>query len=235
MTNKEISEYDIINFLKADSGFYIRHPELLQDLQVSTKNGSVTSLANHQINVLKERNDYLKRKLSDLIKHAENNEKLVSQVFELSLQLCQISHVANVTKHFGRFVKQSFKSDLFRLVIPQYENLESSPSVLCVENESEFISLFSDFIQNDSAVCGRLKKDKLKYIFAQKASKIGSSVMLPIGKKANKGILVFASYDETRFYPDMSTDILAKLAAIMDSKLKNSFDLTDGSQMSESE
>lgn len=235
MTDKEICDYDVINFLKADPGFYIRNPQLLQDLEVSAKNGKVTSLANHQINVLKDRNNYLKTKLADLISHAEHNEKMMSQVFELSLQLCQISHVSNVTKHFNKFIKMYFKSDLFRLVIPVYEKLESSSTVLCVENEAEFFSVFGDFMEENTAVCGRLKKDKLEYVFSKKADKIGSSVMLPVGAKASKGILIFASYDETKFYPDMSTDILSKLTAILDIKLKNSFMFPEESQVNKGE
>ena len=43
--------------------------------------------------------------------------------------------------------------------------------------------------------------------------------MLPIGSHAEKGILVFASFDENRFNPDMSTDLLSKLTLILDRKI----------------
>ena len=221
--NKPLSDKDVIYFLSQNTEFFVRHPEQLETLQVNNRNGMVASLINHQVNVLKERNGQLKNKLSQLITNAAENEKIMSQVFQLTLQLCQISHIANVTKHFSQFVKQSFDSDMFKIVIPEYENLEPSESVKCVSDESEFLSVFKEFMTNNTPVCGRLRKDKLTYIFGNKADKIGSSVILPIGKSAEKGLLVFASFDESRFNPEMSTDLLSKLTLILDRKFKNTF------------
>lgn len=222
-TFNQISETDIINYLRENTDFFIRHPEQLEALQVSKKNGTVTNLINHQVNVLKDRNNQLKARLSRLISFAEDNEKIMSQIFELTLQLSQISHIANVTKHFGRFVKQSFASDLFKIILPKYENLESSDVVLCVDDEVKFLSIFSDFLSKNTPVCGRLKTAKLKFIFGKDAHKVGSSVILPIDTNAKKGILAFASFDEKRFNPDMSTDLLAKLTYILERKFKNTF------------
>jgi len=226
MTKQQLKDNDVIHFLMQNTDFFIRHPEQLEALKVSNKNGSVASLVNHQVNVLKERNNQLKSKLSQLIKCAEENEKIMAQVFELSLQLCQISHVANVTKHFAQFVKHSFNPDLFRIILPFYDSLDSSPSVLCIndENKSVFKTIFSEFQSNNQPLCGRLKQEKLNFIFPKQASKVGSSVILPIGDNAQKGLLVFASFNENRFNPDMSTDILSKLGHILDRKLNQTFD-----------
>lgn len=221
--NKPLSDKDVIYFLSQNTEFFVRHPEQLETLQVNNRNGMVASLINHQVNVLKERNSQLKNKLSHLISNAAENEKIMSQVFQLTLQLCQISHIANVTKHFVQFVKQSFDSDMFKIVVPEYENLESSESVKCVSDELEFLTVFKEFMANNAPVCGRLKKEKLNYIFGSKADKIGSSVILPIGKSAEKGLLVFASFDESRFNPEMSTDLLSKLTHILERKFKNTF------------
>ena len=225
MTNKTITDNDVINHLSNNTDFFIRHPEQLDSLKVNNKNGKVSSLVNHQVNVLKERNNQLKTRLSTLIGYAEENEKTMSQVFELTLQLSQISHVANVTKHFARFVKQSFDSDFFKIVIPTYEKLESSASVLCVDDQDSYANVFAEFSKTNSPICGRLKKEKLEFVFGTKANKIGSTVILPIGNRAEKGLLVFASFDESRFNPDMSTDLLARLTQILDRKLKNTFQL----------
>lgn len=221
MTNKTITDNEVINYLSANKDFFVRHPEQLEALEVSNKNGKVASLINHQVNILKERNNQLKMKLSTLIGFAEENEKTMSQVFELTLQLSQISHVANMTKHFTRFVKQYFDSDLFKMVIPAYDNLDSSSSVLCVENIDSYTQVFGEFSKNNTPICGRLRKEKLEFIFGNQANKIGSTVILPIGSHANKGLLVFASFDEARFNSGMSTDLLARLTQILDRKLKN--------------
>ncbi len=235
MTKQNITDIDVINFLTENTDFFVKHPEQLLALKVNNKNGKVASLINHQVNVLKERNNDLKKKLSELISYAAENEKTMSQVFELTLQLCQISHVANVTKHFGRFVKQSFDSDLFKIVMPAYEGLESSAMVMSLDEESEnqFNTVFKEFINNGTPVCGRLKKEKLIFIFGKKAEKIGSSVILPIGKKASKGLLVFASHDENRFNPEMSTDILSRLSQILDRKFSKTFNQKVNSQSNE--
>ena len=225
MTSKQITDNDVINFLTENSDFFTRHPEQLEALKVTNSKGNVASLINHQVNVLMERNNNLKAKLSQLISNAADNEKIMSQVFELTLQLCQISHVANITKHFGRFVKQSFDSDLFKIVMPEYDSLDSSSTVLCIkkDSEDEFIAIFKDFFLKNSPISGRLKKDKLQFIFGKNAEKIGSSVILPIGKNSQKGFIVFSSFDENRFNPDISTDLLLRLCHILDRKFNNTF------------
>jgi len=115
--------------------------------------------------------------------------------------------------------------------MPAYENLESSTSVLCITDESEFMSIFSEFMTNNTPICGRLRKEKLSYIFGKKSEKIGSSVILPIGQNAEKGLLVFASFDESRFNPDMSTDLLSKLTHILERKFKNTFSMSKGQKV----
>ena len=224
MTTKQLTDNDIIHYLNQNTDFFVRHPEQLEAIHVDNK-GKVTSLVNHQVNVLKQRNNQLKSKLAELIRYAQENEKIMGQVFELTLQLCQISHIANVTKHFARFIKNSFDSDFFKIVLPEYENLESSASVLCVDTEQleEFDTIFSEFRRKNKPLCGRLRKEKLSFVFGKIAQDIGSSVLLPIGKNAAKGLLVFASFDENRFNPDMSTDLLSKLTNILDKKLTKSF------------
>ncbi len=224
MTTKQLTDNDIIHYLNHNKDFFVRHPEQLDAIEVDNK-GKVASLINHQVNVLKQRNNQLKGKLLELIHHAQENEKIMGQVFELSLQLCQISHIANVTKHFGRFVKNSFDCDLFKMVLPEYENLESSASVLCLDEEkvAQFDTLFAEFKKNSQPICGRLRKEKLAFIFGQRAQDIGSCVILPIGQHSAKGLLVFASFDDARFNPDMSTDLLAKLSHILDKKLSKTF------------
>ncbi len=225
MSNNALTDNDIIKYLNSDQDFFIRHPEQLESINVNNRNGTVTSLVNHQVNVLKERNTQLKNKLAELIKYAQENEKIMEQIFHLTNQLCQISHVANVTKHVGKFVKQSFDCDMFKMVIPVYENLENSSTVMCITEEklAEFKTLFEEFNKRDKPICGRLKKQKLAFIFGKNHEKIGSSVILPIGKNAQKGLLIFASFDETRFNPEMSTDLLLKLTVILDHKFKNTF------------
>jgi hypothetical protein len=231
MTNTTISDHDIINHLQNDTDFFIRHPEQLLAITVNNRNGKVASLINHQVNVLKERNQQLKDRLSEMIQYAEYNEKIMAQIFELTLRLSQISHVANVTKFFSAFVKKAFDCKMVRIIVPVYDKLNSNSSVLCIENEELFLSLFNGFMKSNRPICGRLKADKLKFVFDKKADTIGSSVMLPIGENAQKGILIFASEQESRFHPDMSTDLLMRLAQILEYKLSKSFTLASEQQV----
>ena len=230
MTNNTLTDHDIINFLQNDVDFFIRHPEQLLAINVSNRNGKVASLINHQVNVLKERNQQLKSRLSEMIKYAEYNETIMTQIFELTLRLSQISHVANVTKYFTAFVKKAFDCRMVKLILPVYDKLESNKSVLCVSNEDQFFSIFKEFISNNSPICGRLKAEKLKFVFGNQSELIGSSVMLPIGENAKKGILVFASEQESRFNPEMSTDLLSRLTHILDQKLSKTFSLASEQQ-----
>ena len=99
----------------------------------------------------------------------------------------------------------------------------------------EFQQIFADFRKKNKPICGRLKKEKLEFVFGKRADEIGSSVILPIGENSAKGLLVFASFEESRFNPEMSTDLLSKLSLILDKKLSKTFAIDDESKLENNE
>lgn len=222
MNNNLPKETDVIEFLSSHPDFFVKNPQLLEQIQVANSSGNMTSLSNHQINALKDQNIQLKQKLADLIQLASDNERLMTTIFEVALNVGQYSNLSNVMKCFLHYVKKLLSPDWISVMLPADPSLNSIHQVIQIDESQAIPIAFEEFIHNDKAVCGRLPKQMVELLLSESATDVGSGILLPIGKQADKGMIFFASKDESRFHPDMSTDLLMRLAQILDSKLKTS-------------
>ena len=233
MKKLNFSQQDVIEYLKDNPDFFIKNSNLVESIQVTNRDGSVASLANHQINLLKQRNSHLKKNLSDMVFNASENEKLMSQIFEIALKVGQYTKVSNVLKCFIHYVDKIFSPDWIKVVLPENDSLNSIKSVIQMKVNDPSLSVFDEFFQNNEAVCGRLQKSFLEFFFKESSPKVGSSILLPLGNNSEKGMLIFASKNEERFHPNMSTDLLNRLSQILESKLKDSFEINLSKQAQE--
>ncbi len=231
MSINPVSEQDVIEYLNSNLDFFIKNPQLLEEIQVSNKNGKLASLSSHQTNTLKDRNSQLKTRLADLIQLASDNERIMSMVFEVALEVGKYSKVSNVAKCFVHHVRKHFSPDWVKMILPANSKLNEVNEVIQVKEASGILLIFEDVITTKKAVCGRLRKNILEFLLSTEASEVGSSILLPIGANGEKGIVFFGSKDEDRFHPDMSADLLMRLSQILDSKFKAGFDFSIDSSL----
>ena len=74
--NKKISETDVLNYLKENPNFFIKHPEILEILEIEHASGEATSLIEKQVEIIKKKNLDVTNKLSEFLENAEHNQNL---------------------------------------------------------------------------------------------------------------------------------------------------------------
>lgn len=212
MSEENKLEYAVIKYLQKYPDFFTKHPNLLTELEVANSKGELTDLTTHQLRSLQKENRKLKDQISQLINNAQHSESLMNRLLNLLTALSMDSEQGFIPG-FVNYVKDNFNSDYFKLLVP--EGLGDYAEI----NEVELLQAhhrnhFSTFQLKSEPLLGRLKPEKIQSIFPA-AADIKSAVVLPIGNQAAFGLLAFASKDEEKFHPNLSSDFLQKLTAIL--------------------
>ncbi|WP_395373799.1 DUF484 family protein [Marinicella sp. W31] len=216
MSENNIKGSDVINYLNNHPDFFLRYPDLLEGLKVSNERGELTSLVQHQVQILQKKHNETNQKLHALISNARANEQLMDKLFLLLCELAVLPNDAFIGRYLS-FIKSHFPTDFFVLCLNQQVFPENAPRQIIPYDDIQ--SHFSDFQQDEAPIAGRLRAEKLEAVFPDDHRAVKSAVVLPLGQGAAFGVMVFGSLDEEKFHPDTSTDILQKLVSILSNYL----------------
>ena len=95
----EITEQDFANYLRQNPDFFERHPSLLSQLVVPhPQSGQAVSLLERKVIIMREQQEDSQRQLSELIKNARNNEKLIQGIDQFSVQLLSVKELEYLSR-----------------------------------------------------------------------------------------------------------------------------------------
>jgi len=194
-----------------------RHPEILRDfpdlaltLHVPREQGASTSLASYQLEVLRDKNRDLGRRLHELIEIAAENEQLMVRVHTLTLGLMRERTLADSLRRIAAGLTEDFHTDLVRLVLFRADaDLPAADWLIAQRDGAAALPAFAEFLQRNEPLCGRLQPDKLDALFGSHAADVRSAVLVPVG---GIGMLAIGSNDASRFHPGMGTVFLKLIA-----------------------
>lgn len=210
----EISAEQVASFLRRHPDFLSSHPDLALALQSPPASGGNTaSLATYQVEVLRDKNRELQRRLKELLETAQSNELLLHRVHLLSLRLLRARDLVEGVQQIAASLHEDFHTDLVRLVLLGMPTTGlSAPWLIEVEEGEPQLAQFADFLRHGQPLCGRLKPQKLEFLFGAQAGSVASGVLLPLGPV---GLLAVGSQDANRFHPGMGTLFLGLMAELM--------------------
>jgi uncharacterized protein YigA (DUF484 family) len=212
----EMSLKDGLNAMEVAS-YLRRHPEFLKDfpdialaLQVPRDQGASTSLASYQLEVLRDKNRDMDRRLHELIEIAAENEQLMVRVHSLTVGLMRERTLADSVRRVAAGLTEDFHTDLVRLVLFRADaDLPSADWLVAQRDGAKSMPAFTEFLQRNEPLCGRLQPEKLDALFGDKAAEVRSAVLVPID---GVGMLAIGSHDAARFHPGMGTVFLKLIA-----------------------
>jgi len=212
----EMSLKDGLNAMEVAS-YLRRHPEFLKDfpdialaLQVPRDQGASTSLASYQLEVLRDKNRDMDRRLHELIEIAAENEQLMVRVHSLTVGLMRERTLADSVRRVAAGLTEDFHTDLVRLVLFRADaDLPAADWLVAQRDGAKSMPAFAEFLQRNEPLCGRLQPEKLDALFGDKAAEVRSAVLVPID---GVGMLAIGSHDAARFHPGMGTVFLKLIA-----------------------
>ena len=218
MSDNNRSIEDIVSkYLRQNPDFLEREPSLLKFMELSHATGPAISLIEKQVQYLRGLNETLEQQLNQLIQVASDNEKLMSRLHELTLDLMSMGDLPSFFDRLSDALLSEFKADILNITLFDLK-VEAGPKtpMFHIKRDDPEMQQFQEHLDKGVSVCGRLNRNKRDYLFGSRAQWVQSTALVPMG---NDGMLAIGSSDGARFYPGMGTLFLDLLAKVVTSRL----------------
>lgn len=199
---------DVAHYLQNNPQFFEDHAEMLAEVTIPHPYGGRTiSLSERQLLSLREKNKALEKKLHDMVAAAQDNDALQHKVQEFACTLFGAASLPVMTETIARNMREIFSVPHVVLHVWQ------------VQPPSAEILAFTD--QQAQSVCTHHAVHDTLQWFGEGATHLRSFSYLPlrVGEQSI-GLLILASEDAQRFYPEMGTLFLQRIAEIVSCALR---------------
>lgn len=202
----------VAEFLRATPSFFEAHPDVLLNIEVPHPHGGRTvSIPERQLIATREKARLLEIKLGELIRFGEQNDVLSKRVHDLTLRLIDADSLEAATDTLYLDLLDNFQIPHVALRFWGMASADgrSAPEFKPVATE------LKQFVEAMTApYCGAHPVYETISWFGEHASHLKSLAMVPIKTDKTFGVMLFASENAERFYPDMGTIFLTRVAAV---------------------
>lgn len=202
-TKDTLGAHEVAAWLRLHPKFLAQFPDLALSMVVPREEGPAASLASYQLEVLRDKNRELTRRLHDLYAIAQENERLAVQTQQLTLTLLRQDNAADTVRALAATLGEDFNGDLVRVVLFEpVAGLDDVDWLQVVARDDRVLAPFRDCLADGEPLCGRLHPDKQALLYGQRVDEVQSSALLPL---EGVGLVAVGSRDPNRFYPGMGT------------------------------
>jgi uncharacterized protein len=198
---------EVAQYLQDNPQFFEEHAEMLAQINLPHPHGGRTiSLSERQLLALREKNKELEKKLREMISFARDNDALQHKVHEFVVALFAARDLATLQEMIPHLLRDIFAIPHTALHV--WQNDPPSAEVLA----------FAD--AQPQPVCLHHAAHDTAAWFGEHAAQLHSFAYLPLHAGSETiGLLVLASEDKQRFYPEMGTVFLQRIAEAVSSAL----------------
>ena len=215
-----LDDASVSGYLEAFPEFFERNPQLLQRIRLpdARGGGSTVSLLEKQVDVLRERNRLLERKLAEFIDVARGNDQLAAKIHRLTTRLVHARGLERVIDAVEASLREDF--DVQRAVLVLFREdaalaARESPFIRLADRQGVEMRGFESLFAGDKPRCGQVRDSQRDYLFGDGAVDIGSVALVPLGPGGSLGLLACGAIDSQRFNPTVSTDFLARIGELI--------------------
>ena len=219
MSNSEtLGAHEVAAWLRRQPKFLQQFPDLALSLVVPREDGPAASLASYQLEVLRDKNRELSRRLQDLFAISQENERLAVRTHQLTLALMRQGDPAGVVRAMAATLEEDFDGDLVRIVLFRaIEGIGEEPWLQVIDRDDAALGPFADALRSGEPLCGRLHPDKQALLYGVRADEVESSALMAL---EGTGLVAVGSADANRFYPGMGTLFLRMMGEAFEVALR---------------
>ena len=205
-SSDELKPEQVEAYLRRHPEFLRKHPGVLARLDLPGEDEGAASLLQRQTRMLRERNDQLERRLAELTRIADQNEKLLTRLHRLNLALTSTATTKAFLDLLDRRLSEEFDASANSIVLRgELEPPLAHPILRHAGDASE--RTLKRLLDLKRPECGRLTRAKVECLFGEPRA-VGSAAVVPLPEV---GLLAIASDDPQRFVPDMGVLFLRLL------------------------
>ncbi|MFA6970030.1 MAG: DUF484 family protein [Gallionella sp.] len=198
---------DVAHYLLNTPEFFEEHVETLAQITLPHPHGGRTiSLSERQLFALREKNKVLEKQLHEMLEFAKENDALQNKVHEFTTSLFAARDLETLQEMIPHLLREIFSVP--HVAMHLWQTMPPSMEVL----------VFTD--DQAKPVCLHQAAHDTASWFGESASLLHSFAYLPLhAGSVSIGLLVLASEDKQRFYPEMGTVFLQRIAEAAGSAL----------------
>ncbi len=216
-----LNDVNVAEYLQTYPDFFERNAALLAKLRLPhLRDAAATvSLVERQVEVLRERNQSLERKLKELVDVARANDALADRIHRLSQRLIQAHDLLATIDAVEASLREDFDAmhSVLVLFLEEARPLETAARRFLRADDigSADIKTFESLLRAGKPRCGQIRDAQRDYLFGKDSIEIGSVALTPLGPKGALGILAIGASDAERFHPAMSTEFLSRIGELV--------------------
>ena len=203
------------NFLKKNKNFFIKHPELLKELQFPLKDeGSdkVIDLQVYRYKKINQENIDLQNQMTQILLAGKSHMQSQKRILKSSLKILNSKSLAKV---FSVIL-----SDFKTLLGCEYINCFSTNNNIDINEVQKIDSRVAKSYFRDKAMTNLNQNPKgVLLFFPNKSLQIKSYILLKINFQEDIFVVAMGSKDINKFNPDQQVDLIEYLIKIIEIKI----------------
>ncbi|HHX34507.1 MAG TPA: DUF484 family protein [Gammaproteobacteria bacterium] len=220
----EISEEQVVAYLKDNPAFFIDQDDLLAQLRIPHMRGSSISLVERQVAVLRERNIDMRKRLAHLMDVARDNDRLFDKTRRLILEMLDAQTLDELIGVVDDSLRHSFMVPFVGLTLFSDKQISVGRSQTLKSAQQQIGGL----LVGGKALCGVLRPKELCFLFGNdQAEEIKSAAVVALEYQGLQGVLAVGSSDQQHYSNSVDTlfltyiaDVLARLLPTMLASLR---------------
>lgn len=198
----------VAEFLGKHPDFFNQYPDLLTTLSITHPHGThAISITERQVLSMRDKVQLLEGRLTELIRFGEENDSISEKMHRLSLDIVSVRDLPGLFSALDRHLREGF-------AVPHHAvRIWNTPEQTVSEK------LRSEVDAQLHPSCGALRHEEAHEWFGEAAAHLKSFAAIPLRGEHTVGLLVLASEDPRRFYPEMGTLYLTRLGQLIGAAL----------------
>jgi uncharacterized protein len=216
-----LNDDNVAEYLQTHPDYFERNGALLAKLRLPhlRDTGVTVSLVERQVDLLRERNQSLERKLKDLVDVARSNDALADRIHRLSQRLIRAHTLLETINALEASLREDFdaRNTVLILFMTQAQDLEAEAGrfLKAADPADANMKTFESLLQSAKPRCGQIRDAQRDLLFGKDSVEIGSVALTPLGAKGALGLLAIGASDADRFHPGMSTEFLTRIGELL--------------------
>src|SRR5580704_1466963 len=218
-----LNDSSVAEYLQTYPDFFERNSPLLIKLRLPHLRdvGATVSLVERQVEVLRERNQALERKLKELVDVARANDALSERIHRFTQRLFGARSLPETIGAAEASLREDFdaRNSVLLLFLEAARSLEPSRFLRYADPGSAEVKSFESLLQSGKPRCGQIRDGQRDFLFGKDCVEIGSVALVPLllpgGPKGALGVLAIGANDAARFHPGMSTEFLLRIGELL--------------------
>jgi len=213
--DKGSAEELVQDFLKKNKNFFLKHPELLKELQFPLKDESsdkVIDLQVYRYKKINQENIDLQNQMTQILLAGKSHMQSQKRILKSSLKILNSKSLAKV---FSVIL-----SDFKTLLGCEYINCFSTNNNIDINEVQKIDSRVAKSYFRDKAIANLNQNPKgVLLFFPNKSLQIKSYILLKINFQEDIFIVAMGSKDINKFNPDQQVDLIEYLIKIIENKI----------------